>query len=120
MDNMTVLSQQHFECALKIASTKDAAETLRNYKHFRTLGDVLNTFCDDRNVKKTLVDGLLDWFPESNRDSVDRKVRNWLAGKNQNIDKADAFILAHVLGLTLEKTKYHALITWLIIHCSRV
>ena len=104
MDNMTVLSQQHFECALKIASTKDAAETLRNYKHFRTLGDVLNTFCDDRNVKKTLVDGLLDWFPESNRDSVDRKVRNWLAGKNQNIDKADAFILAHVLGLTLEKT----------------
>lgn len=104
MENMTVLSRQQFECALKIASTEEAAEVLLNYKHFRTLGDVLNSFCDGANVKKTLVDGLLDWFPDSNRDSVDRKVRNWLAGRNQSIDKADAFILAHVLGLTLDKT----------------
>ena len=104
MDNMTILSQQQFECALKITSSKDAAETLRNYKHFRTLGDVLNTFCDEQNVKKILVEGLLEWFPGSNRDSVDRKVRNWLAGRNQSIEKADAFILAHILALTLDKT----------------
>jgi len=104
MDNMTILSQQQFECALKIANTGEAAEVLLNYKHFRTLGDVLNFFCDNSNVKKILVDGLLDWFPDSNRESVDRKVRNWLAGRNRNIDKADAFILAHVLELTLDKT----------------
>lgn len=104
MDNMTTLSQQQFECALKITSAREAAEVLLNYKHFRTLGDVLSAFCDDSNVKKTLVTGLLEWFPESNKDSVDRKVRNWLAGKNHSIDKTDAFILAHILGLTLDKT----------------
>ena len=103
MDNMTVLSQQQFEYAMKIANTKEAAEALRNYKHFRTLGDVLKSFCDDPNVKKILVDGLLAWFPESNRDATDRKVRNWLAGRNQKFDKETAFVLSHVLELTLDK-----------------
>lgn len=104
MDNMTILSQQQFECALKITSVQEAAEALRSYQHFRTLGDVLKAFCDDSVEKKTLVAGLLEWFPESKKDAVDKKVRNWLAGKNQLREKADAFILAHILNLTLDKT----------------
>lgn len=104
MENMTVLSRKQLESALNITSTREAAQALLNYQHFRTLGDVLRTFCSDPKVKETLVEGLLVWFPESNKDAVDRKVRNWLASRNQNIDKETLFILCHILKMDLEKT----------------
>ena len=104
METMTVLSRSQFESAMKITNTKDAAAALLHYQHFRTLGDVLRSFCDHADVKNTLVDGLLVWFPESKRDAMDKKVRNWLAGKNQNIAKENLFILCHILELDLEKT----------------
>lgn len=104
METMTVLSRKQLESALRITSTGEAAQALLNYQHFRTLGDLLRTFCGDSKVKETLVDGLLVWFPESSRDAVDRKVRNWLAGRNQALDKQTLFILCHILKMDLEQT----------------
>lgn len=104
MSEMTVLSKASLENALKISNPREAAAALLNYKHFRTLGDVIRSFCDAPDLKNTLVDGLLKWSPESKREAVDRKVRNWLAGRNQNVAKKDMFILAHTMKLTLERT----------------
>lgn len=104
MENMTVLSSERFECAMQITNTGEAAEALMNYRHFRTLGDVLRAYSDSDQIKKQLVEGLLQWAPQSNGEAVDRKVRNWLAGRTQSIGKEDAFILSHILGLDLDKT----------------
>lgn len=104
MENMTILSRQQLESALHLSTISEAANALLHYQHFRTLGDVLRSFCSDPKVKETLVDGLMLWFPESKRDTIDRKVRNWLAGRNKNIEKEIFFILSHILNLDLEQT----------------
>ena len=69
---MTMLSRQQLESAMNLSTTEDAANALLHYQHFRTLGDVLRSFCTDPKIKEILVDGLLLWFPESNKDTVAR------------------------------------------------
>ena len=64
MDPMTTLSRRQFECALRISSTKEAAEALVHYPHFHTLADALKTFSGEQQPKNMLVEGLLLWFPE--------------------------------------------------------
>ena len=64
MDPVTTLRRQQFEYALRISSTKEAAEALLHYPHFRTLADALKTFSGEQQPKNMLVEGLLLWFPE--------------------------------------------------------
>ncbi len=103
MEAMTALSQAQFESAVRITTPAEAAAALKSYPHFRTLGDVLRSFSGDSRLKDRLVEGFLRWFPESRQDALDRKARNWLGGKCQSLAKEDAFILSHILELTLDK-----------------
>lgn len=101
MNNMTVLTRDLFYKTQKLNCTDDAIELLLSYDHFRTFGDVLRKFSSEPELKSHLAKGLHQWFPEDNLDSIDRKVRNWLNGKTQNISKQDAYILCRILRLDL-------------------
>ena len=104
MDAMTSLSREMFEYALHMDSIQSAAQVLLSHPHIRTMGDMLMEFSNTADVKKQLVDGLCQWFPESNQEALDRKVRNWLNGKNQSIAKEDAFAVSRIFFLSLERT----------------
>lgn len=104
MEPMTVFTRDMFELTQQINTVEDALETLLSYEHFRTLGDVLRRFTSDPDIKKRLVAGLSAWFPDDKLDSIDRKVRNWLNGKTQSLSKQDAYVVSHILGLSLEKS----------------
>lgn len=104
MNDMTVLSKNLFERTKKISSVDEAVEVLLTYAHFRTLGDVLRKFVPGQDLKNILVAGLLCWFPDDKPESIDRKVRNWLSGRTQSVNKQDAYIISRVLQLSLEQT----------------
>lgn len=101
---MTTLSKEMFECALRIESVEDAVNVLMHYRKFRTLKDILVSFGDGADIRTVLVDGLMIWQPKAVRENVDRKVRNWLNGSTTSIRKQDAFILSRILNLSLERT----------------
>lgn len=101
---MTTLSKEMFESALHIASAEDAINVLMHYRKFRTLKDILLSFGNGEDIRTVLVDGLLSWQPKISRESVERKVRNWLNGKTTSIRKQDAFVVSRILKLSLERT----------------
>ena len=103
MDAMTSLSRKMFEYALHMDSIQRAAQVLLSHPHIRTMGDILMEFSNTADVKKQLVDGLFQWFPESSREALDRKVRNWLNGKTQSLTKEDAFVVSRIFSLSLER-----------------
>ena len=104
MEGMTTLSRAQFESAARISTPAEAAALLLCYPHYRTLGDVMHSVSGDPRIKELLVTGFLRWYPESRTDALDRKARNWLSGRCQNLTKEDAFILSHILELPLDKT----------------
>ena len=104
MEGMTTLSRAQFESAARITTPAEAAALLLCYPHYRTLGDVLHSLSGDPRIKELLVTGFLRWYPESRTDALDRKARNWLSCRCQNLTKEDAFILSHILELPLDKT----------------
>jgi len=101
---MTALSKEMFENALHIASVEDAINVLMHYRKFRTLKDILVSFGNGEDIRTVLVDGLMCWQPEASRESMDKKVRNWLNGRTTSIRKQDAFVLSRILKLSLERT----------------
>lgn len=103
MDKMTELSSQMYQSAVTVQSVAQAAAVLKSSGSFRTLGDVLRAYAGSDDPKKLLVEGLLHNHPEAGRDSVDRKVRNWLSGRTRMISKRDAFELCQILHLGLER-----------------
>ena len=104
MENMTILSKTMLERAIRIQSVSQAAKALSDAGNMRTLGDILKFYSHSENPKTMLVDGLMSITPTANRDSVDKKVRNWLSGRTGSVSKQDAFILSRVLDLDLDKT----------------
>lgn len=103
MENMTELSSQMYQSAVTVQSVPQAVAVLKSSGSFRTLGDVLRSYAGCDNPKNLLVEGLLRNHPEAGRDSVDKKVRNWLSGRTRTIGKRDAFELCQILGLDLER-----------------
>lgn len=101
---MTELSRQMYENATRVQTVAQASELLKEYGHFRTLGDILRACTGSDNPKQLLVEGILELTPGAVRDSVDRKVRNWLSGRTGTVSKQDAFLLSRVLKLDLEGT----------------
>lgn len=101
---MTEISRQMYAEATVPMSVAEAAALLRLYGQFRTLGDILRAFSGCDNPKSMIVDGLMANTPSANRDSMDRKVRNWLGGKTYSISKRDAFEISRIFGLNLVQT----------------
>jgi len=104
MENMTMITRKMFESATRIQSVSQAAQILGETGNMRTLGDILKSYSHSENPKEMLVDGLMSVFPNANRDSMDKKVRNWLSGRTSSVSKQDAFVLSRILELDLEKT----------------
>lgn len=98
---LTVISQNMQDKALRIHSVSQARRELLEGCSFRSLGDTLRKFSGSEDPKKQLVDGLLQQHPDAKRDSLDRKVRNWLSGRTGSVDKEDAFSLCLILNLDL-------------------
>ncbi len=104
MENMTELTQIMFDRVISIRSVEEAAKVLLETGYFRTLGDTLRSFSGCDEPKKLLVNGWMAMHPSENRDSVDKKIRNWLGGRICSISKADTFQISLLLGLTLDRT----------------
>ncbi len=104
MENMTELTRKMFDSATSIRSVEQAAQILLETGCFRTLGDMLRSYSGSDDPKKMLVNGWMELHPSENKDSVDKKVRNWLSGRTSSVSKQDAFQLSLLMGLTLEKT----------------
>ncbi len=104
MENMTELTRKMFDSATSIRSVEQAAQILLETGCFRTLGDMLRSYSGSDDPKKMLVNGWMELHPSENRDSVDKKVRNWLSGRTSSVSKQDAFQLSLLMGLTLKKT----------------
>ena len=103
MENMTKTTQKMYDQAIHIHSVQEALNVLEN-GNFRTLGDVLRSCAGQENPKDMLVEGLLKNHPGSKRDSISRKVRNWLTGRTLSVEKTEGFELAQIMGLTLNQT----------------
>lgn len=104
MDNMTVLSSQMFERATNNElSVKEAVAMLKEQAVFRTLKDKLLKFEKGRDLKKLIVDGLIENNPTLAKDSVQRKVRGWFNDDERTIKKQDAMELCFILDLSLEE-----------------
>lgn len=104
VENMTEITKNMHTKAMELESVEQAAELLARTGQFRSLGDILSRAAGEDKPKKKLVDALCNAEPEANRDSVDKKVRNWLSGRTQTVSRQDAWHLAAVLGLDLEET----------------
>ena len=104
MENMTEMTKNMHRQAMGLETVAQAAELLARSGQFRTLGDILCAAAGDREPRGLLVEGLCAAQPGASRDSMDRKVRNWLSGRTQTVSKEDAWGLAAILGLDLEQT----------------
>ena len=101
MEIMTERSKKMYVTATNVRSVEQAAQVLRETGTFRTLGDTLRDYSRRDNPKTFLVDGLMRVHPSASRDSMDKKVRNWLNGRTQSLSKEDAFTLAQIMGLNV-------------------
>jgi len=100
-ENMTALTRNMFDMATsREMSVKEAVLMLEECAKFRKFSDKLKAFAKGRELRPLLVEGLLANNPDSKREAVDRKVRNWLADRQNSISKIDAIELCFVLDLT--------------------
>ena len=103
MEIMTERSKKMYVSATNVRSVEQAAQVLRETGTFRTLGDTLRVYSRRDNPKTFLVDGLMRNQPSASRDSMDKKVRNWLNGRTQTLSKEDAFVLAQIMHLNVNE-----------------
>lgn len=77
-----------------------AAEYLRDGK-IRTRGfaETLRQLCPEGSLQARITAALQEDEPGANPESVARRVRNWLSGQNQPVNREDIFRIAFALGL---------------------
>lgn len=104
-EKMTVISSLMFERASSgTMSVPQAVKMLRDCTQFRTLSAKLGAFAKGRNIRELLTQGLAENHPEIKRESLDKKVRNWLSDRQNSIQKSDAFELCFILGLDADES----------------
>ena len=103
---MTELSEKFFDVARSdILTVKDAVRYLEKEARIRTLREKLERFSHGCDLRKVLVQGLLEHDPQRKKDAVERRVRGWLSDKNRisSIKKRDAIEICFILKLSLEE-----------------
>ncbi|MBR4082585.1 MAG: hypothetical protein IKK21_12445 [Clostridia bacterium] len=104
MNNMTVTTRAMYTAATSRTMTvQEAVMLLRQEMKPRTLPDKLARFAKGRDLRTLLAEGLKANHPDKKPDSMDRKVRDWLGGKDRAIRKEDAVELCFILSLTVEE-----------------
>lgn len=104
-NQMTQLSQTVYEKATSGQLTiHEAIDFLEKEARVRSLGDKLEKFSHGRDLRQTLIDGLLHNHPGMGRDSVERRVRGWLAkDSKRSVKKQDAIEICFILKLSVEE-----------------
>ena len=100
---MTELSRVTIDKVLQgDLSAADAAFVLAHEIKLRTFREKLERFSGGRELKALLVGGLLKDHPEATRDSIERKVRGWLAGSYEPTKRQDILEICFILGLSVK------------------
>lgn len=104
---MTETSKIMAKKAVSIRSTAEATAYLLSHPPFRTIKDILMAAAGqgmtEKELKSMLTEGMLRHHPDQNRDSIQRKIGNWLNGKTRTLTRDTAFELCLILGLSLEQ-----------------
>ncbi len=84
-----------------------AAEYLKNGKvTVRSFAQTLKEMYPAPNLSQRLTEFFLSILPDTNPQSVSRKIRNWISGKNQPADREDIFRIAFALGFSEQQLDY--------------
>lgn len=104
-NQMTQLSQAIYDKATSGQLTiHEAIDFLEKESRVRSLGDKLEKFSHGQDLRQTLVAGLMHNHPELSRDSVERRVRGWLAkDSRRSVKKEDAIEICFILKLSVEE-----------------
>jgi len=78
---------------------QEAVAFLRSGMQLRTFRDILRQVCGSDALEKNISYGLWLQDQSQNPDSVCRKVRNWMNGKNLPTEREDVFRICFALGL---------------------
>lgn len=104
----TLLSAAEYDQILYGHMTPDiAAAYLRDDRlALRNFADILRQMYPSPDIVSRLTDSFLSGNRTQNPQSVARKVRNWLSGKNQPSSRADLFRIAFALTLSEPQLDY--------------
>lgn len=91
-------------------TAKEAVEFLKNGMKVRTFRDNIRDIYGTEDCEKLLAEGLCNctWLYESKivqSDSMRKKIRNWMAGKNFPTDREEIFQICFTLNLGLEESE---------------
>ena len=108
LKTMTITSAAEYEHILYGQMTPDmAACYLRdNQLPVRTFGETLRQMYPGEDLLMCLTDFFLSDMPQANPQSVIKKLKNWLSGKNQPATREDVFRIAFALGFTESQLDY--------------
>lgn len=103
---MTMISKEFFNSARSnLFTIQDAVQYLEKEAKMRTLREKLEKFSHGQDLRKTLVQGLLENDPNRKQDAVERRVRGWLGNNSSihSIKKQDAIEVCFILELSMEE-----------------
>ena len=84
-------------------SPHQMVEFLKEGAKFRSFSDILRQVYPNEDLETRLINGLQEITGE-NRDSLAKKVRNWLKGKNTPQNRQTLFQISFALGLDEDRT----------------
>ncbi len=84
-------------------SAQDAAALLKQLDGIPTFGAAITAMYPHADLREKLTDAFCELDGVS-RESADRRIRNWLSGKNAPQNREDIFVCAFALGLDEQST----------------
>ena len=109
MEKMTEISAKQWDFITRDNLTaKEAVDFLKNGMKIRTFDDNLREISRDEAYEKTLAEGLYQIKSaeeEVQMDSLKRKIRNWVNGKNMPSDREEVFQICFAMGFDLEQAE---------------
>lgn len=103
---MTTISKDLYSTAVSdIFTIQDAVRYLEKEAKIRSLREKLEKFSHGRELRKILVQGLLENDPQRKKEATERRVRSWLSdnGKVSSMKKQDAIEVCFILQLSIEE-----------------
>lgn len=88
-----------FESAQFCISAQEAASLLKQLKEIPTFGNTIRKLYPHEDIKEKLLSAFCS-PDQTDRSSIDRKIRNWLNGNNAPQNREDIFICAFALSLS--------------------
>lgn len=101
-NNMTKISSHNYSSIRAENTPQEIVSFLEKGAIYRSFESVLASFVPDAELQSRLTSGMGNVTRESH-DSVSRKVRNWLNGKNRPQNREQMFQICFALNLTEEQ-----------------